>query len=141
MGIRRGPRLGHQRLGGRPVARARGDRLGPGTRSRAGIPSHRGLAADDGRGPCPLRGRGAVTLRRASAPELAGLALVVVVQAAACWYFASRSYFVADDFPVFYDAQVRGAFDLGFLGSEVIVHFSPGFRLVSLLVQRYATFD
>ncbi len=69
------------------------------------------------------------------------LAVAVAVVGAVCWHFASSSYFVADDLPVFYDAQVGGGYNLGFLGSEVIVHFSPGLRLVSLVIQRHAAFD
>ncbi|TMK41430.1 MAG: hypothetical protein E6G56_04245 [Actinobacteria bacterium] len=68
------------------------------------------------------------------------LLVVVVVQALVDWHFASQSGFVADDFLIFQDGLANGL-NFAYLGSEAIRHFSPGHRLSSFLLYRYAKFD
>jgi hypothetical protein len=68
------------------------------------------------------------------------LALLVLLQAAIVWHFASRSYFFADDFVNFINAD-QGALRPTFLAGDQFTHFAPGHRLVTLLISRTAGFD
>jgi len=72
--------------------------------------------------------------------EYSLVAVVVVLQAVINWHFASQSFFLADDFVQFEDALGRD-FSLGYLLDPSLGQFSPGSRLVALVMQRYATLD
>jgi hypothetical protein len=73
-------------------------------------------------------------------PALAEAALTVVVVAVALGLtaiIAGRSTWYSDDFVLLQDAA-RGRYDLGYLGSVTIAHFSPADRLITLLLYRHA---
>jgi hypothetical protein len=74
------------------------------------------------------------------APEYLPLAVAVLAQAVINWHFLSRSYFFIDDFKVLHDGLV-GSLSLHYLVSEPIAHFSPGHRLVTLLLEQHAKFN
>src|SRR4051812_21895143 len=68
------------------------------------------------------------------------LALVVLLQAALVWHFASRSYFFQDDFVSLFHARTA---DLtpGWLIGNQIGRFAPGQRLLTFTLWRVAGFD
>jgi hypothetical protein len=72
--------------------------------------------------------------------ELLVLAGVVIAQAILNWHFASRSFFVADDFVYFEDAM-SGRYTPDFLFAIHGGHLSPGSRALALFLQYHATLD
>lgn len=72
--------------------------------------------------------------------EVAWIALVVAVTTTVTGAIAGRSSWQSDDFLILQDAA-RGGYTYAFLVSQAIAHFSPGHRLVSLVLFREAPFD
>jgi hypothetical protein len=77
---------------------------------------------------------------RGRTAEYALLAVVVLVQGAITWHFASQSFFFGDDFVVFEEA-LGAPLTLGYLAGAVLGQFSPGGRLYLLVLQRHAALD
>jgi hypothetical protein len=72
--------------------------------------------------------------------ELFVLVGVLVVQWMVNWHFASRSWFVFDDFDAMYQAHI-GGWGVDYLLRPVNDHISPGVRTVAQLLVPRAAFD
>jgi hypothetical protein len=77
---------------------------------------------------------------RASLVEVLWIVLTVAVALGVTALIAGRSSFYADDYVNFQDAFL-GGYDLGYMAAASMVHFSPGDRLLFLVLQRHAEFN
>jgi hypothetical protein len=100
--------------------------------------THAAAAPATATGPAPVEVRvGELDVGRR---ELLVLAGVLVVQWMVNWHFASRSWFIFDDFETLYRAHTSG-WGLDYLLRPVNDHVTPGVRTVAQLLVPRAAFD